>query len=125
MTRPIAALALLVLSAVDARPAADNADANASLRQKAVHVLRTAMKSEARWIKVHAAEALLSGGEPQDVVAQTFVIELASKGGEPQYRIGIWRVLAQAAPSGERRDRWIAKILAAFQDVRGPDRLHA
>jgi hypothetical protein len=82
------------------------------------------MAMEERWIKVHAAEALLSAGYPQGV-ASTFERELASKGAEPQYRIGIWRVLAQASRSNAQRDSWIRKIAAAFLDPDGPDRLHA
>jgi hypothetical protein len=119
--RGLILLLLVVLSAAGARRPAD---ANDGLRQKALHALREAMNSQERWIKVHAAEALLAGGEPQDV-ARTFDSELAAKGGEPQYRIGIWRVLAQAARSREQREPWIARILAAFRDARGPDRLHA
>src|SRR5262249_52665443 len=50
---------------------------------------------------------------------------VASKGAEREYRIGVWRVLARAAPGGRERDEWIRKIVAAFLDVNGPDRLHA
>jgi SSS family solute:Na+ symporter len=117
----VAALVLVLLGAAGARPSAEQ---SGSLRPQALRVLRTAMESEQRWIKVHAAEALLSLNEPQDV-ARTFEIELAANGGEPQYRIGIWRVLAQAARSDREREPWIAKIVAAFRDPRGPDRLHA
>src|SRR5436190_22221225 len=67
-----------------------------SLRQKELQVLRTALEREERWSKVHAAEFLLSLDYPQGV-AQIFERELASRGDEPEYRIGIWRVLAQAA----------------------------
>jgi SSS family solute:Na+ symporter len=112
---------LAALCAAGPRPA--NAQTE-SLRPKALHVLRTAMESEQRWIKVHAAEALLALDEPRDV-ARTFESELAAKGAEPQYRIGIWRVLAQAARGDQQREPWITKILSAFKDARGPDRLHA
>jgi SSS family solute:Na+ symporter len=104
-----------------ARP---SADVNESLRQEALQVLRTAMDTEERWIKVHAAEALLSLGYPEGVT-QTFERERAEKGAEPQYRIGIWRVLARAARTDQQREPWITQILAAFRDTRGPDRLHA
>jgi SSS family solute:Na+ symporter len=120
-TTRIIPIVLVVLGAVAARA---SADVNERLREKAVQILRTAMDTEDRWIKVHAAEALLLLGYP-DGVTRTFERELASKGEEPQYRIGIWRVLAQAARSDREREPWIAKILAAFHDTRGPDRLHA
>ena len=117
----VAALVLVALGAAGAHP---SAELRQNTRQTALRVLRAAMESEQRWIKVHAAEALLSLGESQDV-ARTFEIELAARGGEPQYRIGIWRVLAQAAQTDQQREPWITKIVAAFRDPRSPDRLHA
>jgi SSS family solute:Na+ symporter len=116
----VVSLLLVALCAAGARTSAEQ---NEPTRQNALRILRGAMESEQRWVKVHAAEALLSLGEPRDV-ARTFEIELASHGGEPQYRIGIWRVLAQAA-GGQPREPWVAKIVSAFRDPRGPDRLHA
>ncbi len=97
---------------------------NESLRQKGLVVLRTGLEKEERWVKVHAAESLLSLDYPQGV-AQIFERELAAKGSDPEYRIGIWRVLAQAARSNQEREQWISKIRAAFLDANGPDRLHA
>lgn len=94
------------------------------LRAQAVQALRTSLEQESRWIKVHAAEALLSAGQPDGVV-RAFEIEFASHGTEPEYRIGIWRVLAQAAPTDRQREPWITKIVAAFLNTGGPDRLHA
>ncbi len=97
---------------------------DAPLRAQAVQVLRDSLEHEQRWIKVHAAEALLSSGQP-DGVARAFESELISHDSEPEYRIGIWRVLAQAAPTDRQRQPWIARIVAAFLDPGGPDRLHA
>ena len=87
-------------------------------------MLRTSLEHEQRWIKVHAAEALLSSSQP-DGVAQAFEGELAAHDAEPEYRVGIWRVLAQAADGDRQREPWIRKIVAAFLDTDGPDRLHA
>ena len=100
------------------------ADADERVRQKALQTLRTALVAEERWIKVHAAEALLAAGYPQDV-RSAFERELASWGAEPEYRIGIWRVLAQATRSAGQRASWIRKIAEAFLDTSGPDRPHA
>ena len=94
------------------------------LRAQAVQVLRATLDTEQRWIKVHAAEALLLSGQP-DGVTRAFESELISHGSEPEYRIGIWRVLAQAASTDRQRKPWIAKIVAAFLDTGGPDRSHA
>jgi hypothetical protein len=92
---------------------------------EATRVLHAALASESRWIKVHAAEALLAcgGDADRDEVRHAFERELAAHGSEPEYRIGIWRVLAQAA-SGDR-DAWVRRIADAFLDTAGPDRLHA
>lgn len=97
---------------------------DAALQQKSLPILRNALTTEARWIKVHAAEALLAAGE-RDAVAREFERELASHGSEPEYRIGIWRVLAQAAQSSQERDGWVRRVVDAFLDEGGPDRLHA
>ena len=88
------------------------------LRQKARQTLSTALEKEEGWSKVHAAESLLSLDYPQGV-AQTFERELALKGDEPKYRIGIWRVLARASPTDQQREQWINKIRAAFLDAAG------
>ena len=94
------------------------------LRAQAVQVLRASLDQESRWIKVHAAEALLATGNG-DGVARAFEQELASHADEKEYRIGIWRVLAQAAREESQREAYVRKILAAFLDTAGPDRLHA
>jgi len=98
----------------------------AALRAKALQAARSALDTAPRWTKVHAAEALLVSGDDtlRDVVARAFRRELDASGAVPQYRIGIWRVLAQAAADGDR-GVWIRKIVDAFLDAGGPDRLHA
>ena len=98
--------------------------ANDMLQHKALFLLRTSLQKEDRWIKVHAAEALLLFGYSTEI-RQVFELELSAHGEEPKYRIGIWRVLAQAAPDLAERERWVGNIRAAFLDVTGPDRLHA
>jgi solute:Na+ symporter, SSS family len=94
------------------------------LRTRSVEIVRDTMAQEARWVKVHAAEHLLALGYPQGV-REIFLGEMKTSGEEPEYRIGIWRVLAKAALSTDERESWVAKIRAAFLDVEGPDRLHA
>jgi len=94
------------------------------VRQRASQLLHAALEREQAWIKVHAAEALLAAGDTQGVKA-AFDRELSLKGNERPYRIGIWRVLAQAARNDEARQGWIKNIVDAFSDVDGTDRLHA
>lgn len=97
---------------------------DAAVRDQALQVLRGALETEARWVKVHAAEALLTIDD-RGAVGAAFDRELAAHGSEPEYRIGIWRVLVEAADADAQRDRWVRKIVGAFTDTGGPDRLHA
>lgn len=94
------------------------------LRAQCIEVLRDGLASGATWEKVHAAEALLDL-DYRAGVYEAFKAELETRGGEPEYRIGIWRVLAQAAPTTEERAQWRARIAAALADPDAPDHLHA
>jgi len=114
---------IVILCAVAAHAAAMRA-AGDDHQARAMASLRAALSAEARWTKVHAAEALIGAGE-RDAVARAFERELDAHGGEPQYRIGIWRVLAQTASGDRDRAAWITRIDAAFLDRSGGDRLHA
>src|SRR5690606_4928979 len=84
------------------------------------HLLQT----QQGWIKVHAAEYLLWTGHG-DAVKQVFVAEEKQYGNSTPYRIGVWRVLAQAASDSIERNYWIKKIAQAFLDEQGQDRVHA
>jgi len=77
-----------------------------------------------RWVKVHAAEFLLEL-DYRDGVEEAFTEQLRSHGKEPEYRVGIWRVLTRAAYGSDARRRWMAKIRHVFLDPSAPDRLHA
>ena len=95
-----------------------------SLREEALRELRTNLATQSRWEKVHAAEYLLWLGYPQKV-QQTFEEERKKSESVSPYRIGIWRVLAQVAPTPEEKSVWTDKILQAFLDRHGSDRIHA
>ncbi|MDF7819333.1 hypothetical protein P1X15_17075 [Runella sp. MFBS21] len=88
-----------------------------------VIVLRKVLNEQKEWVKVHAAEFLVWAGHPEGV-KEVYQAEERLYGAQSPYRIGIWRVLAQASV-GEERDRWIKKIKAAFLNRDGVDRLHA
>ena len=94
------------------------------LRQRAIRELRQVLAERPRWVKVHAAEYLLGLDYP-DGIQEAFQSELQAHGNEPQYRIGIWRVLARSSVGDKERARWIGKILDVFLDPDTPDRLHA
>jgi solute:Na+ symporter, SSS family len=95
-----------------------------SLHDRALGELRRALHDEPKWIKVHAAEALLGLSYSEEVL-DTFEKENEQHGEEPQYRIGIWRVLAQATADKQQRQQYVDLIRAAYLDPNGPDATHA
>ena len=94
------------------------------LRGQAIDALRQVFDREQRWVKVHAAEYLLALDYPEGVKA-AFTRELDLHGSEPEYRIGIWRVLARAANNEREQTQWIDKIHDVLNDPAAVDRTHA
>ncbi len=82
------------------------------------------LKTEQEWVKVHAAEYLLWLGQPAGV-QDIYQNELRKFATKSPYRIGIWRVLAQAATTPQEKKKWTDAIAEAFKDPNGPDRIHA
>lgn len=95
-----------------------------STQELAVDVLRRALIEEANWVKIHAAESLLALSYGEDV-QKVFEAELKQCGDEPQHRIGVWRVLARAAPNNQQREKFLEQLRAAALEPHGPDVLHA
>ncbi|HEV8132703.1 MAG TPA: hypothetical protein VGQ81_15760 [Acidobacteriota bacterium] len=92
-------------------------------RERAVSILRQALKEGREWEKVHAAEALLWNGY-FDNVKETLQAELRKA--SPSYRIGLWRVLAKAQGNDESAGRsYVEKLRGAFLDAQSPDREYA
>jgi len=89
---------------------------------RALAVLHEAMTQGKEWVKIHAAESLLWTGNPKGV-ADMFRKETETA--PPKYRIGVWRVLAQAIGNEDEKRLFTDRIAAAFLDVNGPDRIHA
>lgn len=87
--------------------------------------LKRILHSESRWIKIHAAEFLLWENMAVDEVRDVYLKEEQLYGNVPMYRIGIWRVLAQIEAGQKNRQYWVDKIVAAYQNPEGEDRLHA
>ena len=94
------------------------------LRERAISVVREVLHHEHLWVKVHAAEYLL-GLDYQDGIQEAFTKELQRHGAEPQYRIGIWRVLGCAANNDAQRSEWFGKIRDVLLSPHPPDRPHA
>jgi HEAT repeat protein len=104
-----------IAAAVGAAPAPVHADA---LSDRAVAVLQRVFAEDHTWVKVHAAEVLARFGHAPEV-RTAFLAEAPAAALSP-YRVGIWRVLAETAPSPSERDRWIAPIMREALDA-APD----
>ncbi|HRO46522.1 hypothetical protein [Agriterribacter sp.] len=94
-----------------------------SLKNESVQALRKVMQTQQEWVKVHAAEFLIWSGNPGGV-KEIYEEELQKFNDKSPYRIGIWRVLAQLSDGIERKD-YEQKVLHAFLDTSGKDRVHA
>ncbi len=94
------------------------------LKDQCLAELKHTLKTEHEFIKVHAAEYLIWLGHPEEV-RKEFLQENELHGSQPKYRIGVWRVLAQTETDQAKKNEWHEKVLNAFGDLNGPDRLHA
>lgn len=101
-----------------------NTTVSDSLKTTCVNILRNVLETQSQFVKVHAAEYLIWAGYP-DSVQNIFLKEEELHGTESPYRIGIWRVLAQAAKDKAEKDRWIDSIQNVFLDIGGKDRINA
>lgn len=93
------------------------------LQDEAIDTLRKIVNEQQEWVKVHAAEFLIWTGNTQGV-KEIFLKEQEQLGNQSPYRIGIWRVLTQLS-SGDEANEYKTKIVQAFSDTAGKDRLHA
>ncbi|MEW4563221.1 hypothetical protein AB1K70_11885 [Bremerella sp. JC770] len=85
-------------------------------------MLVESLEATGQWNSVHAAEYLISVGR-SDLVVEAFRAQENVE--TPQYRIGVWRVLAQAEPSQLKRSEYVERIREVLLDEVAPDRLHA
>ena len=115
---------VLAVAAPFGARAADPSARDTELRERSVGVIRQALDREAKWIKIHAAEYLLAL-DYTDGVKAALTKEGELHGDEPNYRIGIWRVLARTSHSERERDQWIGKIRKVCFDPAAPERIHA
>lgn len=91
-------------------------------RDKAKNTLDEVLERQDLWVKVHAAEYKIWTGYAEGV-RETYLMEKERFESMPQYRIGIWRVLAQESPN--EAEAYHRKIIDAFSDKEGSDRIHA
>ena len=92
-------------------------------QNKEVQILKDALEKERGFVRIHAAEALLNHGF-HDLVLREFLPENSTA--EPMYRVGVWRVLAQANPKDRNfRYKYIDCMVNVFKDVNAPERILA
>ncbi|MEX1039109.1 MAG: hypothetical protein WDZ51_00660 [Pirellulaceae bacterium] len=115
----ISLIALLTVICLQAtRPVLAEEDTRADCER----LLVASLEAQGEWSSVHAAEYLLMLDNAEPVLA---AFRPQADEQTPEYRIGVWRVLAQAEPVHVMRQRYIEKIRAVLLREDSLDRLHA
>jgi hypothetical protein len=91
---------------------------------RAMRELRTLLRSDERFVRVHAAESLVEFGESTDAY-NAFLEEWKRHRDTPAYRVVVMRVLSNASPNEAEKQQWMNRIRDVFLDASQPDRLHA
>ncbi|MBM3873409.1 MAG: hypothetical protein FJ382_06675 [Verrucomicrobia bacterium] len=86
-------------------------------------ILREIQDADETWVKIHAAEARIVGGEAAAVRRE--FLALAARADAYPYRVGIWRVLAGTAPTPADRAAAVAEVVKIFVTPASPDRSQA
>ena len=90
---------------------------------QARQTLRQILDQDRTWSRIHAAEALVAEGEGE-TVRRAFEAEAATADSSP-FRVGVWRGLANTAPTAVDRSQWAAKVEATIVRPGDPERLDA
>ncbi|MEO6875962.1 MAG: sialidase family protein [Opitutaceae bacterium] len=96
-------------------------DDDDSVRARAV--LHDIFDREESWVKIHAAEALIAGGEA--IPMRERFLQLVPKVDTLPYRVGVWRVLANTSPTAAERAACVAQVEKIFLDPTAKDRSQA
>jgi SSS family solute:Na+ symporter len=91
-------------------------------RQALTTALLREMESQKQFVKVHAAEALVSHGY-HDLVRREFEQELDAA--TAPYSIGVWRVMARVAVDPAERARFVERIREVTRDAGSAYRVNA
>ena len=94
------------------------------LREATLGQLQSILHNGQRWKKAHAAECLLKLGYTKGIY-DIFLEEEIQNRDEFYYRIGIWRVLAQASVNPKEKQQWIDSIASVFKNPSALDQTHA
>jgi hypothetical protein len=108
-------------SEVSSPPAQGEAASRVRLGARAA--LERALAEDIGWVRVHAAEALITIGEA-GIARATYERELLVLEVGPA-RVGAWRVLAFTARSDSERAAWVRKIAEVLTVPGAADRLQA
>lgn len=79
-----------------------------ALASRSKAILRDIFAQDEAWIKIHAAEALLVGGEA--IAMREQFLRMAPTADSLLYRVGVWRVLANTSPTAADRAECVAQI---------------
>ena len=115
-------VALSLAAGASGRAAEAEQGVTDALRRRAEEVLRAGLAKQEKFVRVHAAEALIFHGHTEGIEA-TFVGEL--KEADPQYRIGCLRVLARLAAAPQKRAPYVAEIRQVMLQPESTARGHA
>ena len=94
------------------------------LRALAEQKLHESLMANSVYVRVHAAEALISEGLAQRA-RDSFLAEALAAEIVPIRRVVTWRVLAQVATDAQQRESWINRLKAVALDPAAEDRTHA
>lgn len=114
----------LILMAIFTSYAALSAPADPAKIEPKMDLLDLLNKQQ-KWVKVHAAEFLIWQDAHIDEVRNIYMDEETKFSDTSQYRIGVWRVLAQSAQTLTEREFWVNRIVNVYTDEKASDRLHA
>ncbi|PQO42305.1 hypothetical protein [Blastopirellula marina] len=98
------------------------ADGAKTTKQTCEQLLVESLSAQGEWTSVHAAEYLIHLNQPEQTVAS---FRPQADTAQPPFRIGVWRVLAQAEPSQETRTAYVERIRSVLLNKDATDRLHA
>ncbi len=90
-----------------------------ALAAKSRKVLHDIFDHQEDWIKIHAAEALVVGGEA--VAIRERFLAMAPKAEALPYRVGVWRVLANTSATAAERAECVAQVEKIFLNPTSPD----
>ena len=93
------------------------------LATQARTALYNIFEQEENWVKIHAAEALIAGGEAPAM--RTRFLAMIPRVDTLPYRVGVWRVLANTSPTPAERAACVDRVEKIFLDLQAPDRSQA